>query len=59
MPPDEAAKIRLQFADIAAARRPFERLENVNLHKGRPSRGTETSAVPASTTTAGLWAIAH
>ena len=46
MPPDEAAKVRRQFAEIAAARRPFERLENVNLHKDGRRVVLETSGVP-------------
>ena len=46
MPPDEAAKMRQQFAEIAAARRPFERLENVNLHKDGRRVVLETSGVP-------------
>ena len=46
MPPDEAAKVGRQFAEIAAARRPFERLENVNLHKDGRRVVLETSGVP-------------
>ncbi|MEK6771625.1 MAG: EAL domain-containing protein [Pseudomonadota bacterium] len=46
MPPDEAAKIGRQFAEIAAARRPFERLENVNLHRDGRRVVLETSGVP-------------
>ena len=46
MPPDEAAKIRQQFADIAQARRPFERLQNVNLRKDGRRVVLETSGVP-------------
>ncbi|MBI3574187.1 MAG: EAL domain-containing protein [Gammaproteobacteria bacterium] len=46
MPPDEAAKLRQQFADIATARRPFEQLENVNLRKDGRRVVIETSGVP-------------
>ncbi|MEK7796213.1 MAG: PAS domain S-box protein, partial [Pseudomonadota bacterium] len=46
MPPDEAAKVGRQFAEIAAARRPFERLENVNLRKDGRRVVLETSGVP-------------
>ncbi|MEK7261668.1 MAG: EAL domain-containing protein, partial [Pseudomonadota bacterium] len=46
MPPDEAAKVGRQFAETAAARRPFERLENVNLRKDGRRVVLETSGVP-------------
>ena len=46
MPPDEAARIREQFAEIVAARRPFEHLENTNLHKDGGRVVIETSGVP-------------
>jgi diguanylate cyclase (GGDEF)-like protein/PAS domain S-box-containing protein len=46
MPPDEAAKVGRQFADIVAARGPFERLENVNLRKDGRRAVIETSGVP-------------
>ncbi|MEK7717899.1 MAG: PAS domain S-box protein, partial [Pseudomonadota bacterium] len=46
MPPDEAARIREQFTEIAAARRPFEHLENTNLHKDGGRVVIETSGVP-------------
>ncbi len=46
MPPDEAERIRRTFGDIVAAKRPFERLENVNLHKDGRAVVLETSGVP-------------
>ncbi len=46
MPPDEAAKVGRQFADIVATRKPFERLENVNLRKDGRRVIIETSGVP-------------
>ncbi len=46
MPPDEAANVGRQFAEIIAARRPFERLENVNLRKDGRRVVIETSGVP-------------
>ncbi len=46
MPPDEAKRIRRAFDDIAAAQQPFERLENVNLHKDGREAVLETSGVP-------------
>src|SRR3989344_3952831 len=46
MPPDEAAKVGQQFTEIIAARRPFERLENVNLRKDGRRVVIETSGVP-------------
>ncbi|MBA7706359.1 hypothetical protein ES703_115211 [subsurface metagenome] len=46
MPPDEAKRVGAIFRDIVASQKPFERLENVNLHKdGRPVV-LETSGVP-------------
>ena len=46
MPPEEAARVGQQFAEIAAAQRPFERLENTNLHKDGRRVVLETSGVP-------------
>jgi diguanylate cyclase (GGDEF)-like protein/PAS domain S-box-containing protein len=46
MPPDEAQKLGRQFAEIVAARQPFERLENVNLCKDGRRVILETSGVP-------------
>ncbi len=46
MPPDEAARIGAVFAEFVAARRPFERLENVNRHKDGRRVILETSGVP-------------
>lgn len=46
MPPDEARRIRAIFAEIAAARRPFERLEKVNRHRDGRFVTLETSGVP-------------
>jgi len=46
MPPDEAKRVGAIFRDIAASRKPFERLENVNLHKDGRLVVLETSGVP-------------
>lgn len=46
MPPDEAKRMGKIFADIAKARKPFEGLENVNLHKNGHKVVLETSGVP-------------
>ncbi|MBI5612437.1 MAG: EAL domain-containing protein [Gammaproteobacteria bacterium] len=46
MPPDEAARVGRQFTEFARARRPFERLENVNLRKDGGRVVLETSGVP-------------
>lgn len=46
MPPAEAARIARTFGAIAAARRPFSSLENVNLHKSGRRVVLETSGVP-------------
>ncbi len=46
MPPDEAARLGRQFAEIAAAQKSFERLENVSLHKDGHQVVLETSGVP-------------
>jgi len=46
MPPDEAERISEKFRDIMASRKPFDRLENVNLHKDGRLVVLETSGVP-------------
>jgi len=46
MPPAEAAKITRVFGAIAAARRPFSGLENINLHKSGRKVVLETGGVP-------------
>jgi diguanylate cyclase (GGDEF)-like protein/PAS domain S-box-containing protein len=46
MPPDEARRVGEIFAEIVAARRPFERLENVNRHRDGRYVTLETSGVP-------------
>ncbi len=47
MPPEEAKRVAAEFAAITEARRPFSRLENLNLHKdGRREVTLETSGVP-------------
>jgi PAS domain S-box-containing protein len=46
MPPDEALRIRKAFGAIAAARKPFSGLENINLHKSGRQLVLETSGVP-------------
>jgi PAS domain S-box-containing protein len=46
MPDDEAARVGALFGEIAASRRPFASLENVNLHRdGRPVV-LETTGIP-------------
>lgn len=46
MPPEEAGRISLAFADIVAERRPIRALENLNLHKDGRTVVLETSGVP-------------
>lgn len=46
MPPEEAERVGRAFGKIAAAQRPFERLENTNLHKDGRRVVLETSGVP-------------
>ncbi|MDP8246858.1 MAG: PAS domain S-box protein [Candidatus Tritonobacter lacicola] len=46
MPTDEAERIGEKFRDIMAALKPFNRLENVNLHKDGRRVVLETSGVP-------------
>jgi PAS domain S-box-containing protein len=46
MPPDEVKRIGMIFREIVASQKPFERLENVNLHKDGRLVALETSGVP-------------
>ncbi|HEY49167.1 MAG TPA: PAS domain S-box protein [Dehalococcoidia bacterium] len=46
MTPDEAKRVRADFEDIMKSRRPFERLENTNIHKNGRLVVLETSATP-------------
>jgi len=46
MPPEEAKRVAAGFKDIAEAQKPFERLENMNLHKDGRLVVLETSGVP-------------
>ncbi len=46
MPPDEAERVSPIFRNIKSSQRPFERLENVNLHKDGRRIVLETSGVP-------------
>ena len=46
MPPDEAKRIAAEFKAIAEVRRPFQRLENTNLHTDGRLVVLETSGVP-------------
>jgi diguanylate cyclase (GGDEF)-like protein/PAS domain S-box-containing protein len=46
MPPAEAARVGAIFAEIAAARRPFALLENLNRHKDGREVVLETSGIP-------------
>jgi len=46
MPPDEAERVGAIFRDIVASQSPFERLENINLHKDGRHVVLETSGVP-------------
>lgn len=46
MPPEEAARLRRLFNELARRRVPFARLENVNLHKDGHAVVLETSGVP-------------
>jgi diguanylate cyclase (GGDEF)-like protein/PAS domain S-box-containing protein len=46
MPQEEAVRVSRSFAGIAAERKPFEALENVNLHKDGRLVVLETSGVP-------------
>lgn len=46
MPPAEAARLRGEFADIAARRAPFRDLDNINLHKDGSPRLVSTNGMP-------------
>jgi PAS domain S-box-containing protein len=46
MPPDEVNRVGTIFRNIVASQKPFERLENVNLHKDGRLVALETSGVP-------------
>lgn len=46
MPPDEAVRLRAEFAAIVAARRPFRDLENINVHKDGSHRHVWTNGMP-------------
>ncbi|MFC1461180.1 PAS domain S-box protein [Verrucomicrobiota bacterium] len=46
MPPDEAERMAVQFADIAKAKKSFDGLVNVNVHKNGRHVVIETSGVP-------------
>jgi PAS domain S-box-containing protein len=46
MPPAEAARLTRTFGAIAATRRPFSGLENINLHKSGREVVLETGGVP-------------
>ncbi len=46
MPPEEAARLRAEFAAIVASRRAFKQLENVNRHRDGRQVVLETSGIP-------------
>ncbi|HEY5764190.1 MAG TPA: diguanylate cyclase [Rhodocyclaceae bacterium] len=46
MPPDEARRVRVAFAEIAEARRPFRDLENIVLGKDGKAHITLTNGMP-------------
>jgi len=46
MPPEEAQRVSVLFSAIVATQRPFENLENTNLHRNGQSVVLETSGVP-------------
>ncbi len=46
MPPEEARRVRAEFEEIARERRPFDGLENVNVHRDGHRVILETSGVP-------------
>ena len=46
MPPEEAARVGQTFADIISAKRAFQRLENLNIHKDGHEIVLETSGAP-------------
>jgi PAS domain S-box-containing protein len=46
MPPEEADRVEKLFRNITKSQEPFERLENINLHKNGQHVVLETSGVP-------------
>ncbi len=46
MPPEEAARLQVKFADIVARRAPFRDLDNVNLHKDGSLRYVSSNGMP-------------
>jgi PAS domain S-box-containing protein len=46
MPPEEAERLTRIFGDLAAVRKPFSGLENINLHRSGRQVVLETSGVP-------------
>jgi PAS domain S-box-containing protein len=48
MPQEEARRVAEEFGEIVKAKRPMERLENINLHKDGRLVVLETSGVPIS-----------
>ncbi len=46
MPPAEAARLHVQFADIVARRAPFRDLDNINLHKDGSLRYVSSNGMP-------------
>lgn len=46
MPPDEAARVRAEFMDIAARHAPFRDLDNINVHKDGSLRHILTNGTP-------------
>ncbi|RJR32523.1 MAG: PAS domain-containing sensor histidine kinase [Desulfobacteraceae bacterium] len=46
MPPEEAERVGAKYREIAASKKPFSFLENVNLHKDGSRVVLETSGVP-------------
>jgi len=46
MPPEEAERVRLQFAEIASRGLPFRDLDNINRHKDGSLRHVQTNGMP-------------
>lgn len=46
MPPDEAARVRAEFAAVAARRQPFRDLDNINLRKDGSLCHVQTNGMP-------------
>jgi len=46
MPPEEAERVRAQFAEVAARRAPFRDLDNINRHKDGSLRHVQTNGMP-------------